>query len=141
MEVVLADAAGFPSYPYRKVVLVGDRAEVAEFACEGDNTENFVYHEDLVTRLRERYPDLSKDAEFAAGWLTQSGEEAVVHIQVVRRGFRENDCDRIGRALRDWCNSAGVRRLLIADSSARSGADASRESDGGDLGSWEGPAP
>ena len=56
MEVVLADVAGFPRYPYRKVVLVGEKAEVEELACEGEGTENIVVHRDLEDRLREKYP-------------------------------------------------------------------------------------
>jgi hypothetical protein len=123
MEIVLGDVAGFPLYPYRKVVLVDVRAEVAELACEGESTENFVLHEDLVASLRQKYPELPKHAEFAAGWLRQSGDEAAIHILGFRGGFRKNDCDRIGGALRDWCESAGVRRLVIADHSQRGAAN------------------
>lgn len=119
MKVIVSEAGGFPSYPYRKVVVLGDRAEVAEFACEGEGSENIVYHEDLVIQLRERCPDFPPDAEFTAGWLAQSGDEATLHLHLGAPGLTAGDHDRFARALGDWSNASGVRKLTIADMSSR----------------------
>jgi hypothetical protein len=135
MEVMLSQDSGFPRYPFHKVALVGDRAEVAELPSDSPGTENFVGHRDLEARLWEKYPELSENAEFIAGWLTQRGEEATLRLQVLARRLTADDCDRIGRALGDWCNAAGVRKLMIADASQRSGRR------GGQTATWDLPDP
>jgi hypothetical protein len=135
MEVTLSDVSGFPRYPFHKVVLADDRAEVAELPAEGPGTENFFTHHDLEVRLREKYPELSKDTKFVAGWVTQRGHEAALRLYVLASGFTADDCERIGRALSDWCEAAGVRKLMIADASQRSG----RTTDG--AANWDLPDP
>lgn len=122
MEVNLSTEASSLSYPHRKVVVVADHAEVAELPGESETSENLFFHEDLVSRLRERYPELGRDTEFTAGWLSESGDEAVLHLWVGAGGFSAADVERIGRAMTDWCDASGVRRLTIADASSRRGS-------------------
>ena len=128
MRVVVSGDGGFPSYPFRKVVIAGERAEVAEVSCDGEGSENVVRHEDLVSRLRDRAPELVRDTGFTAGWITQSGDEAFLSLHLTAGGISDGEAARYGRALSEWCGAAGIRRLTIADASRRRSA-ASGESD------------
>jgi len=116
VDVVVSKGGGFPSPPYRKVVLLGDVVEVADVVCE-DWGEPVVRHADLESQLRARHPGLATDSEWTAGWLTHSGDEAVVCLHVGAGGLSTEDADRVRRALHDWCSAAGVRRLTIRDTS------------------------
>ena len=130
MEVRLGGFCGGPTHPFWKVVVVDDRAEVAEIPCDSWSTENLVYHGDLEERLGKRHPELANATGFMAGWLSLDGEEAVLRLQVLASGISKKDAKRIGEAVRGWCESAGVRVLTIADSSSRdSNAPASKPSD------------
>ena len=115
--------------------MAGDRAEVAEFPCEGEGSENLYYHEDLISRLRDAYPELAEVgfSDVEAGWLTQSGDEAFLYIWALAPCLSDEDTARVGRAMSEWCRASGVRKLTIAD--------ASRRDDGGEPGedSWELP--
>ena len=84
--------------------------------CE-DWGEPVVRHADLESQLRARHPGLATDSEWTAGWLTHSGDEAVVCLHVGAGGLSTEDADRVRRALHDWCSAAGVRRLTIRDTS------------------------
>jgi hypothetical protein len=114
MEITVAAGGSSLSYPYWKVVLAGERAEVAELSCEGESSENLYFHEDLVARLRTAYPELD-GTDFIAGWLTRSGDEAVLSLHLGAGGLGRLDVGRIDRALSDWCAAAGIRRVTIAD--------------------------
>ncbi len=101
--------------------MAGDRAGVAELPCEGEGSENLYYHEDLVSVLRDTYPELADAGfgEFTAGWLAQSGDEAFLYVWVLAPGLNDADTARIGRAMSEWCRASGVRKLTIADASRR----------------------
>ena len=130
MEVVLTDDSGIPAYPFWKVAIAGDRAEVAEIPCDDGATENIVRHGELESRLRDKHPHLGEHAGWFAGWLTRDGEEAVLRLQMTGDGLDADDVERIGRAMSDWCHSSGVQRLAIADASRRNrGAVAADEGD------------
>jgi hypothetical protein len=137
MEVVLSTSgefSGLPAPPYWKVAFAGDHAEVAEIACD-DRTEMLVLHADLEARLRENYPELagggffSEEIRFLAGWLTAEADEAVLRLQVTADGLTEDDAGRVGRAMSEWCQSRGIRRLTFADISRRSGTAAPPDPD------------
>jgi hypothetical protein len=119
MEITFTAGGGFPSYPFWKVVVAGDRALVAELPCESPASENLYFHEDLVSRLRETYPELGQDTEFTAGWLKRSGDEATLHLHLTAARLGDDDLERIGRGLCAWCNATGVRKLAVVDPSDR----------------------
>ena len=123
MEVRIAEPSTSLSYPHWKVVLSGDRAEVAEFPCEGVNSANVVYHEDLIRLLCESQPGLALDDEFTAGWLTARDGEAVLYLHLVAHELDRLDASAVGRALGGWCASNSIRTLTIADWSGRTDAD------------------
>jgi hypothetical protein len=135
MEVRLVDGASFPTHPYWKVAVAGDRAEVAEIACDDERTESLVFHADLEARLREKYPDLagggffSAETPFLAGWLTTDGDEAFLRLQVTAGALGDDNAPLIGHALSEWCRPRGIRRLKIADASQRSRSPAARDDD------------
>lgn len=108
---------GIPRYPYWKVVVAGDRAEVADLPCRDEGSENLYYHEGLADRLRAKHPDLG-GASVSAGWLTLNGDEAVVRLLV--DGVSPPDAIRIAEALGDWCDAAGADKLAIVDPSVGS---------------------
>ena len=120
MKVRLIAGGGIPRFPYWKVVVAGDWAEVAELPCGDEGSENLYHHEGLVDQLRARYPDLG-DASVSPGWLTQNGDEAVVRLLV--DGVSPADSNRIAEALGDWCAAAGVDKLAIVDPSLASDAE------------------
>jgi hypothetical protein len=114
MEVRLIAGGGIPRHPYWKVVVAGDRAEVAELPCGDEGSENLFYHEGLADQLRARHPDLA-GASVSPGWLTQNGDEAVVRLLV--DGVDPADAIRIAEALGDWCAAVGADKLAIVDPS------------------------
>jgi hypothetical protein len=122
VEVAVSDDGGFPSYPYRKVVIVGGRAEVAETAYEGKPREQVVRHAELESLLRSRHPGLAADAEWIAGYVTQHEGEATLHLHLTARGLSSEDVARIRRALSGWAAAHGVTRLTIVDVSRRDGS-------------------
>jgi hypothetical protein len=122
MEVTVSEACGSLSYPYWKVVIAGDRAAVAELPCESGGSENLFFHEDLVSLLRATHPELAGRADFIAGWLTLRDDEALLCVHLCAGGLSRLDVGGIGRALADWCGSAGIRTLTIADPARRSSA-------------------
>lgn len=134
MDIAVSTRGGPPSYPHRKVVFCGDWAEVAE-ECESDGAGE--YHGLLESRLRARHPDLAVDMEWTAGWLAQSGEQAILWLHVTAAGVSDEDAERV-RALSDWCAAAGVRKLEVADYSRRNGsADSfSRRNGSADSSDW-----
>ena len=105
---------GIPRYPYWKVVVAGDRVEVADLPCGDEGSENLYHHEGLVDQLRAKHPDI-RDAQISPGWLTRNGDEAVVRLLV--DGVSPVDAIRIAEALSDWCAAAGADKLAIVDPS------------------------
>lgn len=112
MEVELTAGEGIPRYPYWKVVVAGDRAEVAELPCTGEGSENLYHHEGLADRLRAKHPELG-DLSVSPGWLTQDGDEAVLRLLV--DAVSPADAVRIAEALGGWCAAAGADKLAIVD--------------------------
>lgn len=109
---------GIPGYPYWKVVVAGDRAEVADLPCGDEGSENLYYHEGLADQLRAKHPDLG-DSSVSPGWLTQNGDEAVLRLLV--NSVSPADVIRIAEALGDWCAAAGADKLAIVDPSLGDG--------------------
>ena len=126
MEIIVSGQVGrIPRYPYFKVVIVGDQAAVAELPCDETGNENIVYHDDLRSVLARSHPDLAESATFTAGWLTVADGAAVLDLA------QERDADgaeRIGYALRDWCDTSGVRELTINCASPADRLDATDSS-------------
>ena len=122
-----------PPYPYFKIVLVAEQAEVAALPCDGGQTENIVFHADLLSKLYDRNPALESQP-FMAGWLTQSAGEAVLHLATAKPVSQE-EAERIGCAIGGWCESNEVTKLTISNTSRRSDAEevASR---GWDIEDW-----
>jgi hypothetical protein len=126
MEIMLKDTGGgIPPYPYRKVVIVADRTEVAEVPCDGDGTENIVYHADLFALLAAKDPKLA-DASFTPGWLTQTGSEATLSVAGV---ISTTEAEQIGAAMTDWCEANGITTLVITDASRKSGTETANADD------------
>lgn len=125
---ILLSSGGSPSYPYRKVVLLGDYAEVAELTCQGPEGENIVYHADLFERLLRRHPELDGAAMFTPAWLCRNDTDVVLYVSAGEE-LGAQVAERIGAALHDWCADAGIRRLTITDTSRRSGNEDSSADD------------
>ena len=102
---------GFPSYPYRKVALVGDFAPVGALQYEAN--ENAVYHAEVFSLLCDRRPEIARDAAFTHGWLTQTDDEAVLVVAQLGDVMNADDLERMGHAVRDWCVVAGVCKLTV----------------------------
>jgi hypothetical protein len=131
MEIIIAkQPGGSPPYPNRKVVVVADRAEVAEVPCDGVGSENIIYHADLLALVSERHPDLAEVSSFTAGWLTQTGNEATLYLAAGSE-LSATEAERIGEAMSDWCNGNRVTKLTITDTTRSSGAEKSTAADWG----------
>jgi hypothetical protein len=118
VDITVSTRGGPPSYPHRKVALASDRAEVAE-VLESEGAGDVEYHGLLESRLRARHPDLAADTKWTAGWLAQSGDEAILWLHVSAAGVSAGDAEHVRRALSDWCAAAGVRKLEVTDFSRR----------------------
>lgn len=128
MDITLADkGGGIPPYPYRKVVIVADRAEVAEVPCDGDSTENIVYHADLHALLAAKDPMLA-DASFTAGWLTEAGDEATLFVMAGSE-ISAAEAEQIGSTMSDWCGANGITKLTITDTTRKSGTETANTDD------------
>ena len=129
MEIITAkQPGGTPPYPNRKVVIVADRAEVAEVRCDGVGSENIVYHADLLTLVGERRPDLAEVSTFRAGWLTQTGNEATLYLAAGSE-LSATEAERIGEAMSGWCNGNRITKLTITDTTRTSGTEESAAAD------------
>lgn len=128
MDITVSTRGGPPSYPHRKVALAGDRAEIAE-ELESEGYGDVAYHAILESRLRAENPDLAADTEWTAGWLAQSGSEAILWLHVSAAGVSDEDAQRVRSALSEWCAAAGVRTLEVTDFSRRNRPADSAESD------------
>jgi len=132
MDIIVEslEGRGLPPYPYRKVVFVADQAEVAELPSEGVETENVVFHADLFERLVGKHPDLAEAMGTSrfAGWLTEAGDEAVLHLAPTG-GITNEIAEGLGRALSDWCSASRIARLTIGGSSQRIGREADSDDD------------
>jgi hypothetical protein len=128
VDITVSTRGGPPSYPHRKIALAGDRAEVAE-ELELEGARDVEYHAILESRLRGGHPDLAADTKWTAGWLAQSGDEAILWLQVSASGVSAEDAERAARALRDWCAAAGIRKLEPTDFSRRNRSPDSAEGD------------
>jgi hypothetical protein len=122
MDVKRIGYCGPPTYPFWKVAVAEGGAEIAEIACDSWATESLVYHSDLVSRLQERFPELDMHTHWYAGWLTREGDEATLRLQVTGAGLTDDHVTRVGQAMAEWGDAAGVRNLSVADSSRRDSA-------------------
>jgi hypothetical protein len=113
VEIVLRSGGSVPDYPYHKVVVAGDEAEVAPVPSE-ERSENALYHEDVFTLLCRRRPEIDeRSADYAPGWLAQRGDEGLLHILPAGAEISAADAMRIGEALSEWCRLAGISTLTI----------------------------
>jgi hypothetical protein len=110
-----------PPYPYFKVVIVADCAEIAALPCDGVGSENIVFHGDLLSVLHQKQPELAERA-FTPGRLVLDNTEAFLHI-AASNPVTEDEAEEIGRALGGWCEAKGVTKLTISGTSRRSGAE------------------
>lgn len=127
MEITTSDSqGGIPPYPYFKVVIVAEQAEIAALPCNGTETENIVFHADLLSLLHESQPELAGH-DFTAGWLTLSRPAALLYL-AARKSVSQEQAERIGQAIGSWCETNGVSKLTIFDTSRRSDAETASSS-------------
>lgn len=130
LTVNISGNTGPVAYPYRKVVFIGEYAEVAELPCEGESSENIVYHADLIERLVDTHPELD-GLPFKGGWIMENEPgEAVLHLAGGGEVSQE-EADELARLLGAWCEKAGISTLTITDTTKATGTEKA-----GDASDW-----
>jgi hypothetical protein len=135
MDITISTSpGGWPSYPYYKVVIVADRAEVAALPCDGAESENIVFHSDLLKMLHGKYPEL-EGHKFTAGWLGKSNAEALLYLPVVKP-ISQEEAERIGDAIGNWCETNGITKLTVLDTSPKKDAGPASPKDWENFEDW-----